>query len=125
VVSVTPAENAADVAISANVAATFSEEMDGSTIDAHTFELTKAQGGSPLDAAVSYDAANDTAMLDPNADLDPAAHLHRHARGRHQRRQGRCGQPPGHRQGVVVHHGCTYDLAVDKLDHLNSLTTVG
>jgi hypothetical protein len=69
---VTPDENAADVAISANVAATVSEEMDGSTIDAHTFKLIKAQDGSPVDASVSYDAANDTATLDPNADLDPA-----------------------------------------------------
>jgi thermitase len=73
VVSVTPEENAADVAISDNVAVTFSEEMDGSTIDASTFKLTKAPSNSPIDAVVNYDAANDTATLDPKADLDPSA----------------------------------------------------
>jgi acid phosphatase type 7 len=70
---IAPAEGAKDMALTANVESTFSEEMDPSTIDATTFTLTKQGASQPLTARVSYDVATEKATLDPNAELEANA----------------------------------------------------
>jgi hypothetical protein len=71
--TVAPQDGATDVALSTNVEATFSEDMDASTIDGTTFTLTKQGATTPVGATVAYDAANKKVVLDPNADLDQGA----------------------------------------------------
>jgi hypothetical protein len=66
-----PSDGAGNVAPSTNVTATFSESMNASTLNTTTFTLTPA-GGSPVPAAVTYDAATRTATLNPTGSLDPA-----------------------------------------------------
>jgi hypothetical protein len=74
VASVTPAEGATGVLISADVKATFSEAMDEASVEAPgNFTLTKQGSTTPIDAAVSYDDASKVATLDPSADLDQEA----------------------------------------------------
>jgi Bacterial Ig-like domain len=67
--SVAPADGATDVAATANVEATFSKDMDTSTLTTSTFTLTKQGSSTPVTAAVSYDSATKKATLNPNADL--------------------------------------------------------
>ena len=66
--SVFPGSGSTGVSATANVTATFSENMDASTITAATFELRDA-ANALVASAVSYDAATRTATLDPNASL--------------------------------------------------------
>jgi hypothetical protein len=73
VTGVVPANNATGVARTANVRATFSEDMNASTINASTFKLKKAGTTTLVPAAVSYDAATKRATLNPNADLQAGA----------------------------------------------------
>ena len=68
---VAPADGTTDVAVTANVEATFSEAMDPVTISGSTFTLAKE--GSSQSATVSYDAATKKATLDPSTELDPEA----------------------------------------------------
>jgi CSLREA domain-containing protein len=70
---VTPQDGATSVALATNVEATFSEEMDASTINGTTFTLTKQGASQPLTSQVSYDAQAKKATLDPNADLEAGA----------------------------------------------------
>jgi Ca2+-binding RTX toxin-like protein len=71
VVNVSPADQMQNVAVSANATATFSEDMDQSTLSSSTFTLTKQGSTSPLAAStVSYDSANKKATLDPASDLE-------------------------------------------------------
>jgi hypothetical protein len=70
---VAPQDAATGVAPDAKVEATFSEEMDASTIDGATFTLTKDAGTPPIAAMVGYDAASGKATLDPGAQLDPGS----------------------------------------------------
>jgi methionine-rich copper-binding protein CopC len=72
--STTPAANATGVASTANVTATFSEEMKASSIisPATTFKLVKLNADgttTKVTANVSYDAATKTATLDPASNL--------------------------------------------------------
>jgi O-glycosyl hydrolase len=67
----TPGNGSTGVAANATVTATFSEAMNASTITSSTFTLTP-QGGTPVGAAVSYNAATFTATLTPNAPLAPS-----------------------------------------------------
>jgi hypothetical protein len=67
--STSPVNNATGIAPTANVSATFSEDMDQCTLTTSTFTLTKQGSTSPLAATVSYDAANKKAVLDPDSDL--------------------------------------------------------
>jgi hypothetical protein len=67
--STIPNANETGVAPTTNVAATFSEEMMASSINANTFKLTKQGSTTKLAAAVSYDAGSDTATLDPTNSL--------------------------------------------------------
>jgi hypothetical protein len=57
------------VSPTANVTATFSEEMMDSSINAQTFKLLEKSSTAKLGAAVSYDASTDTATLDPTNSL--------------------------------------------------------
>jgi hypothetical protein len=73
VASVAPQDQAANVALAGNVEATFSQEMDPTTINGSTFTLAKQGSSQSVTATVSYDSASKKATLDPNANLDPNA----------------------------------------------------
>ncbi len=57
------------IARGTNVAATFSEAMDAATINGTTFKLSKAGSTNNVGAAVTYNAASQKAVLDPNNSL--------------------------------------------------------
>jgi hypothetical protein len=63
--STSPADSAIDVAIAANVTATFSEAMNSSTISATNFTLYQA--ATPIAGAVSY--SGNVATFNPTSDL--------------------------------------------------------
>jgi hypothetical protein len=68
---IAPASSATDVPFTTNVEATFSEDMDPSTISGSTFTLQ--HGSDPaVSASVSYDSATHKATLDPATDLQAA-----------------------------------------------------
>ena len=67
VTSVTPANGATGVAPSSNVTATFSADMNQTTVNGSTFTLK--QGTTAVPAVVTYNAATRTATVDPTADL--------------------------------------------------------
>jgi hypothetical protein len=69
VISTVPKANATEVAPTANIRATFSEEMDSTTIDGTTFQLFKKDTTTQIAATVSYNADTDTAKLDPTNNL--------------------------------------------------------
>jgi len=69
VISTVPKANANEVAPTANVRATFSEEMDSNTINDTTFQLFEKGTTNQIDATVSYNANTDTAKLDPTNNL--------------------------------------------------------
>jgi len=54
---------------STNVTATFSVDMDSSTLTPSTFTLTPQGSSVPLAAQVTYDSASKTASLNPDSDL--------------------------------------------------------
>ncbi len=68
--STSPVNNATGIASTANASATFSEDMNQSTLTTDTFTLTKQGSTSPLAATVSYNGANKSATLDPASDLE-------------------------------------------------------
>jgi uncharacterized repeat protein (TIGR02543 family) len=68
-----PPEGALNVLESANPTVTFSETINAGTLNNATFTLTKQGASSPVAAAYRYDAATNTATLDPEADLDSLA----------------------------------------------------
>jgi hypothetical protein len=68
VTDVSPAGGATGVSPGSNVTATFSEPMNAATVTGTNFEL-RGPGGGLVNAAVSYDAAARTAILDPAASL--------------------------------------------------------
>jgi Tol biopolymer transport system component len=65
VISTVPKANAAEVAPTAIVRATFSEDMRRNTIDGTTFKLFKKGTTTQIAATVSYNADAETAKLDP------------------------------------------------------------
>jgi hypothetical protein len=75
VTSTSPEDTATGVAPTANLTATFSEEMLVSedplvsSINTKTFKLFEQGSTTKLSATVSYSAATDTATLDPTATL--------------------------------------------------------
>jgi hypothetical protein len=69
VTSTVPNANATGVAPTANVTATFSEDMDATSINATTFKLSKKGSTTKLAATVSYSAGTRTATLDPTDSL--------------------------------------------------------
>jgi hypothetical protein len=70
---VTPLNLAKNVPATANVTATFSEAMRGSTINMTTFSLIKKGTTTPITAKVSYSAATNKATLNPGRDLKARA----------------------------------------------------
>jgi hypothetical protein len=69
VATVTPANGATDVAVTAEPTAQFDEPMDASTVGGATVELRDGAGAA-VAASVTYDAATRTAKIDPAAKLD-------------------------------------------------------
>ncbi|MGH3441986.1 MAG: Ig-like domain-containing protein [Nitriliruptorales bacterium] len=69
VTTTSPANGATGVSRGSTVQATFSMDMDGSTITSSSFTLTPADG-SAVPATVTYDAASRTATLTPSSALD-------------------------------------------------------
>ena len=69
VIGTFPTANATGVAPTTNVTATFSEDMLVSSINGNTFKLTRKGSTTQLPATISYDAATDTATLDPTSSL--------------------------------------------------------
>ena len=69
VASTTPANNARGIAPGANIKATFSEPMQGSSVNTATFKLKKAGTTTFLGATVIYDPATKKATLNPNNNL--------------------------------------------------------
>ena len=73
--SLTPPEGQTDVALEANVEATFSEAMDAASVtDPANFTLIKQDGtpeGTQVPSTLAYDPATKRATLNPDADLDP------------------------------------------------------
>jgi glucose/arabinose dehydrogenase len=65
-----PSAGAPGVAVATNVAATFSEAMNASTLTTSTFTLVQQGTSTPLPVTVSY--ASQVATLDPAADLLPS-----------------------------------------------------
>jgi Tol biopolymer transport system component len=63
--STSPTDNANGVAVGSSITATFSEPMNGSTIDTNTFTLDNGVTGT-----VTYDANSTTATFTPTSKLD-------------------------------------------------------
>ncbi|WP_244502186.1 Ig-like domain-containing protein [Terriglobus roseus] len=71
VISTSPANNAAGVAVNQRITASFSEAMNPATISGTTFTLT-SPGGIAVAGAVTYVAAGSTAVFVPTVALIPA-----------------------------------------------------
>jgi N-acetylglucosamine-6-sulfatase len=69
VISTIPKANATAVAPTANVTATFSEDMMASSITAKSFKLLEKGSTTKIGATVTYDTTTDTATLDPTGSL--------------------------------------------------------
>src|SRR5215211_4181477 len=69
VTSTVPKATAKGVAPGANITATFSEDMNASSINGTTFKLFKAGTTTLIGAVVNYDATAKKAILNPNANL--------------------------------------------------------
>jgi arylsulfatase A-like enzyme len=69
VISTIPNANASAVAPTANIRATFSEEMMPSSINATNFKLLEQGSTTKIAATVSYQASTKTATLNPSASL--------------------------------------------------------
>ena len=67
--TVSPTNEATGVAPQTDVAVTFSEAMDPSTLSTSTFTLVKQDSSAPVMATVSYDPATKEVTLDPAAAL--------------------------------------------------------
>jgi hypothetical protein len=68
VTGVSPPAGSSGAPVDSNVTANFSEPVDSATVSGSTFEL-RGPGGALVSAAVTYDAASRTAVLDPAAAL--------------------------------------------------------
>jgi arylsulfatase A-like enzyme len=69
VISTIPKANANAVAPTANIKATFSEEMMASSINSTTFKLSEQGSTTKIGATVTYQPSTDTATLDPTNSL--------------------------------------------------------
>jgi hypothetical protein len=68
VISTVPKANTDEVAPTANIRATFSEDMREASVK-NAFKLFRKGSTNQIDAAVTYDAATDTATLNPTNNL--------------------------------------------------------
>lgn len=64
-----PVEGAINIAVDTNIVVTFSEDMDGTSINSTTVTLTKVAGGSQVSGEVSYNPSTETLTFDPTANL--------------------------------------------------------
>ena len=71
ITKVAPADRARNVPAGASAVASFSEAMDGGTLNRATFSLRKKGAATPVPAKVAYDAANGRAILNPTKSLRP------------------------------------------------------
>lgn len=71
VTMVTPPDGASGLTATVNAQATFSEAMDPATLTPTTVRLTR--GATPVTAAVTYDGATNTVLLNPSAALAASA----------------------------------------------------
>ncbi len=69
VTSTVPAADARGIAPGANISATFSEAMMGSSITSTTFKLMKAGTTTAIEALVTYESTTNKAILNPNSNL--------------------------------------------------------
>jgi hypothetical protein len=69
VTSTVPTNKATGVAPLTNITATFSEDMDASTINTNTFKVFEISTGTKLSGTVSYNAQTDTATYNPTESL--------------------------------------------------------
>jgi len=67
-VMISPSDGATQIPLSANISVTFSHDVNPATLTPTSFYLTDSVGG-PVTATISYDAATNTATLDPDSDL--------------------------------------------------------
>jgi hypothetical protein len=67
--STVPKAEATEVGRTTDVTATFSEDMDASSINGTTFRLFKQGSTTKVAASVSYNATTYTATLDPSKSL--------------------------------------------------------
>lgn len=65
-----PINNASGAAISADITATFNENLAANTVNSATFELRDPSNNIVL-STISYNVGNRTAILDPSSPLDP------------------------------------------------------
>lgn len=72
VVDVGPSQGSESAIITTTVQATFSEEMDPTTMNPTTFSLV-GPGANPVPGAVGYDATTNTAVFTPASDLQVGA----------------------------------------------------
>jgi hypothetical protein len=68
VTGTSPATNATNVPVADNVTATFSEDMNATTVNTNTVEL-RGPGNTLVPAAVTYNSGSRSAILDPSSDL--------------------------------------------------------
>ena len=101
VTSVTPANGATGVAPSSNVTATFSADMNQTTVNGSTFTLK--QGTTAVPAVVTYNAATRTATVDPTADLQAGLVYTATVMGGASGVQGHIGEHARELHDVVVH----------------------
>ncbi len=71
IIALVPVSGAVDVSVRTTVTATFSENMNASSISATSMTLAPTAGGANVAAIVSYAAATRTATLAPAAPLAP------------------------------------------------------
>lgn len=68
VVSTVPTRNELDVSVSSNISATFSIDMNASTIGSSTFLVSGLSSG-PIQGTVTYDVPSRTATFNPSSDF--------------------------------------------------------
>lgn len=68
-VTTVPADAATSIVVSANLTATFNEEIKSGDIKQSNFTLIKASDGSIISGALTYNAATKTATFDPASNL--------------------------------------------------------
>ena len=90
--------------VGTDVTATFSEDMDATTISEGTFKHNEQDGPDLVGATVSYDAADRTATLDPNPDLKPETTYVATLAGGEDGVKDTGGQPPRGRRDLGLHH---------------------
>ena len=102
VTSQSPAAGVIGVAVGTTVTATFSEAMNASTLTTST--VTLQTGSTTLPATVSYNPTHLHRHPHPGEPPGGQYPVHRHGRGRGQRRRRSLGEPPGRQCLLVLHH---------------------